>query len=696
MAIMTTLRERAGIIMVVAIVVAIASFVISDAMQSGQSFMQDSRNEIGEVAGESISYQDFDARLQPTVENLKNQMKTGSLDASMMGYAVDQTWQQLLSEIILDKQIEQSGVKVSSDELFDMVQGKNIHPQVRQAFTNPNTGEFDLKQLISFLKSKGEDPEKEKQWLEFEKGIAKQRLQQKYFNLIKGGLYVTKAEAQNDNEAKTRNYTINYVLADYATIGDSTVKVSESELESYYKANQYKFKQKEEQRSFDYVLFTAEPSAEDTAEALKYISEKAEELKASTNDSLFVALNAETKAPLDFAKKGTLSPMLDSTMFSKTPGYIYGPFLEGGFYKVAKLVALKSLPDSVKASHILIKPVAGNDIVKAKVKADSLVKVLKAGADFAAVAKQFSEDPGSGSKGGDLGYFTRGQMVKPFEEAAFTGAVGELQLVMSQFGYHIIKVTDQKKFQPNAKVAVIDRQLEPSNKTISGAYGKANAFLTKASDAAAFDQVALEEKMNKRIADNVRENDKYLAGLESPREVIRWAYKADKDAISQVFEMGNGFLVAKLTKIKQEGFVPLEEVKQEVEAAVRKENKGKMLTEQLQGAATLEDAAKKINGRIDTAASINFAYAFIPGVAREPKVVGAISAMKVGQVSKPLVGERGVYLVKVTLETPPAVNPDLALNKMQILSGIKSRVDGEVFDALKDISDVKDFRAKFY
>lgn len=698
MGIMTTLRERAGIFMIVAIVLAIVAFVVSDAVQSGQGFLQASRNEVGVIAGEKVSYEEFDNKLQAVQENLKKQIQSNSLDASMVGYAVDQTWNQLISEIVLKKEVAKVGLNVGAEELFDMVQGKNVHPEVRRAFTNPQDGVFDPQQVIRFLQNLDQDGtgETRKQWLAFEKSITDQRLQEKYFNLIKGGLYVTKAQVEDDETAKLKTATIQYVLTDYSTVADSAVSITDADIKEYYANNRYKYKQKEEQRSFEYVVFDANPSAEDSAEAKGYLTDKLAELANSTNDSLYIALNAETKSPLVYLKKGRVSPTLDSIIYSKSVGYVYGPYLEGNTFKLAKLSAVKSLPDSVKARHILIKPI-GNDMAKTKAKADSILGVLKAGGNFAELAKKYSDDGGSGAKGGDLGYFAAGMMVKPFEDACFNGNKDALQLVQSQFGYHIIQVQDQKNFSTNYKIAVLDRSIEAGDKTVQAAFAKGNAFLANATAGAdAFNKAAADAKITKRVAEKIGENDKTVPGLTNPKEIVRWAYKADKGDVSTLFDLGNGYAVACLTEVREEGYAALEYVKADIEAAVRVEKKAKLLMDKMSGAKSLVQAAEKVQSKVDTATGVSFAGAVIPGVAREPKVIGAVVGMKAGTISKPLQGERGVYMVQLSSFAPMPPKTDLNQGKAQLLMMMQSRVDGQVFQVLKETAGVKDNRAKFY
>lgn len=700
MGLMNSMRNKGGLLVGV-IGFAIVAFLAGDILISGRNIFGGGTNDIGKVAGEAISYTSFQEKLEQNTNSYKTNTGMNNLDENTNGYLMDQTWNQMVYDIILKKELEATGVSVSGDELFDMIQGSNPHPEVKKAFTDPKVGIFDPSRVIEFLKNMDQnDPsgETRKQWLAFEKSIKEERIRQKYFNLIKGAMYVTSLQAKTDYLDKNKTIDIQYVMLDYATVSDSSVKVAEADIEKYYNANKYKYKQKEAQRSFDYIYLDITPSVEDTQAVVKWINEQALNLKSSTDDSSYINLNAETKYTGAYAKKGELSPILDSNLFSAPVGTVYGPYLEANAYKVAKLISSKMLPDSVKARHILI-PSANGNTESAKQKADSIKKAIDGGADFAVLAKQFSSD-NSKDKGGDLGYFDSKTMVKPFSDACFFGKKGDRMVVETQFGVHIIEIVDQKNFTTQVQVGIIDRTIEPSSTTTRTLYAKATNILSTVKNPKDFENIKLNNGINKRVAENIGQNDRFVAGLENPRELIRWAFKAEQDEISPLFEVGNKYVFARLTQVKDKGFTALEYVKKEIESIVRKEKKGEQLASKLekamQGTANLDQLALKVTTAAQSVQGLNFSSPVIPGIAREPKVVGTIFALSKGKISKPIQGERGVYVAMLTAVNDPVPLADYTPIKTQLYGTIKGRADGEVMEALKDKSDIIDNRYSFY
>ncbi|MEN9369958.1 MAG: hypothetical protein RI952_823 [Bacteroidota bacterium] len=697
---MTSMRNRGGLLVGI-IGFAIVAFLVGDVIVSGRNIFGNGQNQIGKVNGETIEYTAFQAKLDENTEAYKKNSGSSDINPTMTGYLVDQTWNQMVQDIILKKSIAVSGVGVSADELFDMIQGKNPHPEVRRAFANPQTGVFDPSQVVTFLKNLDtQDPTgaTKKQWLAFEKAINEERIRQKYFNLVKGAMYTPTAFAKANFTEQNKTANISYVMLDYASIPDNAIKVTESDMSTYYNANKYKYAQKENARSFDYIYVDVLPSAEDSAAIKKSIDEQLVGLQTTTNDSTYIALNADTKFAAEYAKRGTLAGSLDTVMFSKPEGYIMGPYIDGGAYKIAKLMSIKSLPDSVRARHILIKATNENAMAM-KAKADSLKKLIDAGADFATLAQQYSED-GTKDKGGDLGYFDNKQMVKPFSDFCFKGTKGEMKVVGTQFGFHIVQITDQKNFEKQVLVGVIDRKIEPSSQTSQALYTKINEVLAGVTDAKAFAALKLGNGLNKRVAENIKENDRFVAGLDNPRELIRWAYKAEKGDVSTLFEIGNKYVFANLTQIKEKGTVAQEYLKNELEAAVRQEKKAAQLTEKLlaasTGASNMQQIAQKAGAQAQVASGLNFAFPVIPGISREPEVVGNVFAMAKGKISKPIVGGRGVYVVSVDNFVEAMQLPDYNAKKSEMASIAKSRVDQELMEALKNKADIKDNRVRFY
>lgn len=699
MGLMNSMRNRGGLLVGV-IAFAIVAFLAGDVLMSGQSMFGGMPSSIGEINGVEIKPQEFQTKLDQNIENYKrNTGGNADMNESMTGFMVDQTWNQSIYDVLLNQKLKQSGVTVTTAELTDMISGNNPHPEVRRAFTNPQTGMFDLaqvKQYLQSLTSAEADPANVQQWMTFQNAIKEERTRAKYFNLVKAGLYTPTVFAKADYNDKNKTVDVKYILLDYATVSDSSIKISESDLSAYYNSHKYKYKQLENTRSFEYIALDLVPSKDDTLDAQNWINQQLTGLQSATDDSTYINLNAETKYLGAYNKKGELPAALDSVMFSKNQGFIYGPYFENNAYKIAKLISVKSLPDSVRARHILIQP-ANGDAVAGKKTADSLLDLLNKGADFATLAMQFSAD-GSKDKGGDLGYFDNKTMVKPFSDFCFNEAKGKKGVVASQFGFHVIEITDQKNFSKQVSVGVIDRSISPSNSTVQALFNKANTLASSISNAKEFEAADLSGGFAKRVAEEVKENDRFLTGLETPREVIRWAYKADKGDVSPLFEVGNKFVIAHLTKIKNKGTIPMEYIKPELEAAVRQEKKAEMLMEKMKAASAsdIDQLAQKLGTVSQMVTGINFAFPVIPGVAREPEVVGTIFGSEKGKFLPVLKGEKGVYAITVVNFNEALPLPDYSSKKSDLQYAYKSRVDNEFLEGLKKSAKIKDNRVMFY
>ncbi|WP_316928449.1 SurA N-terminal domain-containing protein [Pedobacter arcticus] len=693
------LRNRAGVIIVVAIGVAIVAFLLSDAIRSGQGFIADSQSEVGEVGSESISYKEFNERVEQNSQQFKQQM--GSLNAQMTAYVVENTWNQTVSGIILKKETDKLGITVGESELFDLL-FDNPSQQVQQIFTNQQTGQFDRATALGSRKSADTDPsgQLKSQWVALEESVHQQRVNEKYINLVKNGIYVNSLDAKDDYTNKNKLVNFEYVYKDYASVPDAEVKVTDADYKEYYEQNKYKFKNVTETRSFEYVAFDAAPSKQDTLDAKVKIDKIAEGLRASTNDSLFVAINADTKAPIVYQKRGQLDPALDSVMFSAGKGFVYGPYFSNGTYKVAKLIDSRVSPDSVKARHILINPATEGGMDKAMAKADSLKKLIIGGADFGKLAAQYGTD-GSKDKGGDLGTFSRGAMIPAFEDAVFNGSVGQTLIVPTQFGIHVINIQSQIGSSRVVKVAVVDKGLIPSSTTEQVAYQKAQSFLSNVSDLKSFEETAQKQGLNKMVGADVTPLQSSLPGLDDARSLVRWVYKSEKGDISnEIFDIGDKYVVAVLTAVKPEGTLSLEDVKTQIEPDVKRAVQAKVLKANFEkavsGASSLAQVAQKTGTQVTPVENVVFANPVIPGVAQENKVIGSIFGSQPNKVSKVIEGDRGVYVYTVKSFTSPAPITNMLKIKGQMEQAITQQVDASVFEVLRKKANVKDFRAKFY
>ena len=703
MGIMSFLRNRAGIIIVGAIGFAIVAFLVSDAVQMGGSFMSAGQTEVGKVDGEAIDIVEFNELVEQSSNNFKQQMGQSNLDPQMTAYIIENAWNQSVSKLLLKKEMARLGLQVSKNEMNDMVTGKNPDPQIVQNFGDPQTGQVNRVQLNAFLenvKTQPGDSPVSLQWSAFLLNLRDNKIAQKYGNLIKNSIYVTALEAKEDYGQRNKLANFNYVNLDYASIPDNQAKPTDQDFTEYYNENKFRFNNPIETRNFEYIVFDANPSKADSAEVIAAVQKVAADFRASKNDSLFISINAETKLPISYVRKGQLDPALDSLVSRASAGSFVGPVFSNGVYKMAKVLDVKMSPDSVKASHILINPASEGGIDKAKAKADSIRSLIAGGASFSELAAKFGTDA-SKDTGGELGTFGRGAMVPAFEEAVFNGNTGDLKVITTQFGVHVIKINAQIGSSRVAKVALLDKSLSTSSKTQQDAYKKATAFLATAKNDKLFDEEAKKLGYSKVLAENIVATQASLEGLNSAREIVRWAFDADKgDVSNQVFEMENKFAVAKLIDVLKKGTLTLEQVKKNIEPLVIRRVKARMLSEKmnkaLAGSKSIEQVAQKIGKPVTPVENIVFANPVIPGLSQENKVVGTIFGSQPGKLSKSIEGEYGVYAFVVNGFTNPAPLTNVFKQKVQVAQAIQQRAAGEAFKVLRDKSEVKDNRVKFF
>ena len=703
MGIMSFLRNRAGAIIVGAIGFAIVAFLLGDVVTMGTPFWRANQDRVGEVAGETISIQEFNEKVEVNSNNFKQQMGQSNLNPQMTSYVIENTWNQTISQVLMDKEIQRLGLQISKNELNDMITGKNPDPQVVQNFGDPKTGQLNRQQLNSFLQNVStQDPNSElsQQWTQFLVNVRQNKLAEKYNNLVKNSLYVTSLEAREDYSQRNKLANFSYVNLDYASIPDNQIKLTDENYNTYYNENKSRFKNAEETRTFEYVVFDANPSKTDSLEVKQQFDKLFTGLKTTKNDSVFVAMNSDSKIPVSYIRIGQLNPALDSLVFNAAAGSFVGPVFSEGSYYAAKVIDTKTGPDSVKASHILLNAATEGGIDKAKAKADSIKNLIQNGSSFAELAAKFGTDA-TKDKGGDLGTFGRGVMVPAFDDAVFNGKAGDLKVITTQYGVHIIQIQSQKGSSKLVKAAVINKALSSSSKTQQEAYGKASSFLSSTKDSKAFDESIKKSGYRKLIAESVTPTQGSVVGLENPREIIRWAYTADKGDISdQVFEVDNKFIVARLININEKGFLPLEKVKSQIEAMVMIDVKSKMLTEKLtkalEGSTNIKQVAQKVSKAAMPVQNIVFANPIIPGLGQENKVIGSIFGSQPGKLSKVVTGEQGAYVYVVDGFSNPPPLTNVYKQKVQILQALAQRASSDAFKVLRDKADIKDNRVRFF
>jgi len=699
MGLMTSLRNRAGLVIFV-IGLAIVAFLLGDAINVGTPFWRSSQNEIGSVNGESIDYQNFNAQVDQANAMYQQQMG-GASTPQMRGFAVQQVWNQFLTQNLLNQEIDRIGLQVGKEELNSLLFGNNPSPQIVQAFTNPQTGQFDKNYLSAVIEQAKTNPEMKAQWEALLQNVKNERLNQKYTNLINNSIYTTSLEAEYDYNSRNKLANFKYVMLDYASVKDSEIKLTDADYKEYYDKNKNAFKNPEEIRTIEYVLFDATPNAADTALVLGEVTKLKAELQTSTNDSSFVTIHSENKYPVRYYTKGQLSPALDSVAFRSAPGTVVGPYLTQNVYEIAKVISVKNSPDSVNASHILINPATEGGVDKALAKADSIKNLVQGGASFAALAVEFSADPNSKNNAGELGTITRG-MIPELDETLFDGTTGDVKVVSTNFGVHVIKINRQIGNSPIAKLAIVDKSINAGKETTDAAYSKSNQFFT-AINKDNFSDIAKQQNLEVLKNDRTVAMDNMLGGAEVPRDLIRWAFEAKQGEVSdKIYESSENFIVARVTNIQPKGLQPLASVKTMIEPTVKNLVKARMLKEKmnnaLNGASSIDQVGQKLGKNVQSVDNVVLANPVIPGVAVENAVVGTVFGLQPNKPSKSIEGKQGVYAVQVEgFVNPKALTgEELIAQQKQITESKSQRAWGTILKALESNAKIVDNRIKFY
>ena len=704
MAIITKLRNRAGLL-IGAIAIAVIGFLFMDVFTGNNGLFSGRDTAIGSINGEKVEIETFERKLEEARENQKRQSGNQSIDEQAEQQIKEQVWSQTVYQKLMANEYDGLGVAVGEGELFDMVQGKNLHPEITKAFTDPATKQFNRAKVVDFVKNLDkadqQQPGTKKQWLDFENYIQQDRLQNKYTTLIAKGLYVSKAAAEQNYADQNKKSDIQLLALQYLEIPDSTIKVSDGELKAQYDQDRELYKQDEEARKVEYILFSAAASAADSLKIRNKAAAAKNELGATADADVFVANNSDLPVNSNYLTKAKMNSVYADTLFKQAVGSVYGPYTENGYYKITKLVDKSLRADSVKARHILLSTQGGKYTLEtANAKGDSLMAQIKSGADFAELARVQSEDKGSAIKGGDLGRFAEGMMVKPFNDACFNGKAGEVVKVETQFGVHIIQIQENNKNKESLKFATVAYKIEPFKETYQAAYNDATQFRAENETAEQLAKSINEKGLNKRIAEIVKANDAALNNLPQSRQMVRWAYNNVKGAVSEVFDLGEGYAIATLASVAPKGYKSLEDVKKQVEASVMKTKKGDILTKKLADALavskTLPATAAALKVQTRDVPGVAFGAGFIPTVGREPNLLGSVANAKPNVVSKPVRGEMGVFAYQVVRTTEAGKVANVAALQRELTQAIVGRMQGRVFEVIKKNANVEDNRYKFY
>ncbi|MEO7443982.1 MAG: peptidylprolyl isomerase, partial [Ferruginibacter sp.] len=657
MQIIQGIRDKGAAIVIVVIALSLIGFILMDAKQGSNKLFSSFNSNVGKVNGEAIEQSYFNKRvrfLESQEEQKTGQRPTGTRSQQIR----EQMWNQVVAEKIFFAEAAKLGIDLTSKELSTILLSSDpSNPFMQQGLADQATGQLDVAKaqeaLSNIKKFKGE--QKEIVNAEIVDPTRLNSVVSKYSGLLSASAYYPTWQKEKEQKENKTFAAISYVSIPFNVISDSSITVTDADVNAYVKKNKDLFKQ-DAGRMVSYISFSQLPSREDSARVKAYLDELKSSFTTDSNAQAFIARNTSVIEYNDeyLPKAKIQTTQIDS--ISRLPfGTVYGPYVDNGNYVLAKVLGSKPLPDSVKARHILIslndekgQPMRSDS--SAKSLADSILAAVNAGADFGALALKYSSD-GSKDKGGDLGTFGYGQMVPEFNEFAFNKPAGSRGVVKTQFGYHVLENISQKDVKPAYKVALLAKEITPSDVTIN------NASLQATKASAEADRKALEKYIAKnglqmvQAPTIVKENDYSIGSLQDARQVVRWVFEAKEGNVSEPFSVGDNFIVATVDKIYKEGVQDATTARSGAEAIIRKEKKADIIKGKLGTNPTLQAAASAYSREISSVgadSSVTFNAQIINGLGIEPKLIGAaFNKAYQGKPSPAFAGTNGVYVVQV-------------------------------------------------
>lgn len=704
MSILESLRKRAGIL-VFAIAISLIGFIVQDAFFGrGHGGFSSASKTIGKVNGADINREEFDARVK--MMEAQYQQQGYRIEEGMRQEIQNQVWNALVSRELILSEANKLGLEFTPKEFSELLFSDNAPQEFKQQFTDPKTGVYNIEAARSAFMNlkKSKDANQIKQVNEqLIDPIVLNQLQQKFMTIFTNGLYIPKWLIEKQNAVNGQVSAISYTTLAYSTVVDSTVKVSDADINDYVQKHKDQFKQ-DRSRSISFVTFNAGPNKEDSTNLWDKMEGLKKGLAEAPDAGVFVTRNG-TKNPFfdGYINKSRIQVPAKDSLLALQPGQIYGPYYDANNITIARMIGSKFLPDSVKARHILISLMdlqtqqAIRTDSAAKTLADSIKNAIAGGASFAELALKYSDDPGSKEQGGELNYFANGQMVKEFNDFCFEGKTGDKGVVKTQFGYHFIEVEDQKNFETAYKIAYLAKPIEPSKETDDAASAAATKFASESRTEKAFDESVTRNKLNKRIADNVKEMDYQVAGLPASRSFVKWIYENKPGTVSDPVSVGDQYVVAVITGEKQpEGLQSAATARLTVEPVLRNKKKAALLTQKFGKYTTIEEAAKNTDQQVQAADSIRFTDNFKPGLGNEPMVIGAaFNKGYEGKASQPLAGTAGVFVIDVkSIGALPNDAANVEEQRKATTMQMKQMMGYGLMEALKEAANIKDTRLK--
>ena len=668
---MTTLQRirNHGVILLIVVGVAMLAFILGDFLNSGSSFFNKSRENVGVIAGHKVHYTEYETAKDQLTEVYKIESGSNDINEDLSIQIRNQVWQMLMMDYTLREQAEKIGMDVTAEELSELCIGANPHQLIRQrrAFYD-ETGNFNRFALINFLNSLAQTPETQEQaasmqqaknyWMYWENAVRLTHLQDKYIGLLSKLVTANPLDAKYAFEATKTSVNVEFVERPYFAVADSLVKVTNADIKKLYDANKEQYK-RVPNRSLVYVSFPIVPSEADFAEVEKLM--KSLESDFQTKEDITAIVNSNSDV------------LYDGRDFSEsTIPAEYKEFAFGKGAKKGQFTELTFANDTYSMARIM-------DC--GYTKSDSVQLVLVAN--------------GEGTEDVELGWFTATDLQKNIADPAFAGKKGSQFTVSTGMGEQTFKIADKSQPTPKVKLAILSRKVTPSSKTYGVLYNEAKQFIVNNGTEELLRQAAQEQGLSITPAYGLNVNADKVNDLKNSRGIVRWAFEAKDGQLSDVFECGDQFIVAALTEVNDGDYRTIDEVRMELTLQATTDKKAEYLMNQLKGVSTLEEATELFDAEIQTAENVTLASTRLGAAGIEPAVIGAALALENNATSAPVKGNAGVYMVRIgeKVVAEGELNAEQEINNLNMRTSYS--VPYQAIALIEENAEVEDNRARF-
>ena len=689
MATLNTLRTKGGWIVTIVIGVSLLAFLVGD-LASGNSIFGSGDVKIGSMNGQKISYAEYSGKVEDLnqIQQIMNggQAVPAEMQESLRNYA----WELLQSEIVLIPGLEKLGIEVTDEEMYDRMYGRNISPVlINSGLFNDSEGAFDKTLLQSFVSSYALDPSGQSAllWKHIQDQVRQRAMMEKYQVLVSGMAYTTDAQAARGVQRNDTRYNARYVSQGYETVPDSVIKPTSSEIRDYYNAHRENF-YRTASRHVEYVLFEVLPSEKDYADARALVDEMSAEFAQNDNIQQYVTLNSQQSFDPVYYTREQLPADLAEYAFNPNRSEVYGPMLDGKVYTTTRVSDLRSFPDTIAFRQMQFMP--GTEAL-----ADSIYTVLLNGGDFEALAVQHSVVPAASVDAGRVA--TQGIPIE-LGEQIYNTADRLVKIASPAGGAMILDVYYRGPVSPKVQLGSLIYHVEPSSVTQQTAYAKASAFYTATAGVAGnFNRIATDSAYTKRVVD-IQAGQTQISGMNEAREMIRWAFNAKTGAISSIMELDNNYVIATLTAAVEEGYAPVEEVRPMITAELIGQKKYEQIAAKMAGAASLDALAQTLSTTVGDMADITYGTVFIPELGTmDPPLVGAVAGgVPQGQLSKPIRGATGVYVVEITSTGAADQSTTPEMERARLEAEAEYNLSARIIGSITTQSKIVDERVKYF